>query len=86
MDYKIPEHTIFREVDGKAIALNLDTGQYYTMNELGTRVWELLQANKPAAEIVETIELEYDAESEQIASDLAAFLSDLYASGLVEQD
>ena len=84
--YEIPAHTVFREMDGKGIALNLDTGQYYTMNEMGTRMWELLQEEDSLDAIVETIESEYDVSREQVEADLASFLKGLRESGLVGQN
>lgn len=86
MLYKVPSHTIFREVDDQVIALNLDTGQYYTMNELGTRIWALLQQKDSLAGIVEAIESEYDVTHDQAKADLESFLKDLRENGLVEPD
>ncbi len=84
MFYKIPSHTVFREIDGQAIALNLETGQYYTLNELGTRIWALLQQEDSIAGIVRAIEAEYEVTREQARTDLEVFLKDLQQNGLVE--
>ena len=84
MLFRVPSHTVFREIDGQAIALNLDTGQYYTMNELGTRIWTLFQQEDSLAGIVEAIESEYDVTYEQAEADLESFLKDLRQNGLVE--
>lgn len=84
MLFRVPSHTVFREIDGQAIALNLDTGQYYTMNELGTRIWTLFQQEDSLAGIVKAIESEYDVTHEQAEADLESFLKDLRQNGLVE--
>ena len=85
MDVEVPKHTVFREIDGKAIALNLDTGEYYSMNEMATRMWMLLEMETPPKAIVAVIEAEYDVDIEQVERDLKAFVEDLLANGLVEK-
>ncbi len=85
MIYRATANTVFRETDGQGIALNLESEQYYTMNEMGTRIWVLLQEKDSIDEIVELVEAEYEVAREQIEADLASFLADLQANGLIEQ-
>ncbi len=85
MNYKATPHTIFRVIDDEVIALNLGTGQYYTMNEVGTRAWLLLEKEASTANIIEAITSEFDGPVEQITEDLAIFLEDLLACNLIEE-
>jgi len=85
MNYRANPQTIFRVIDDKVIALNLGTGQYYTMNEVGTRVWVLLEQEASNANIIEAIESDFEGPVEQITEDLAAFLEDLQDCGLIEE-
>ena len=36
---------VFRELDGEAVILNLETGLYFGLNEMGTRIWQRLDAH-----------------------------------------
>ena len=84
MAYKPTAHTIFRKTDEKGIALNLQTEQYYTLNEVGVRMWELLQEKDSLAAVVAAIEAEYEVPRAKVETDLQTFLADLQADGLIE--
>lgn len=85
MNYRVTSQTISRVVDGEVIALNLGTGQYYTMNDVGTHVWQLLEREASVGDVLEAIESIYDAPAEQIAQDVNAFLEELRASDLIQE-
>ena len=84
MYYQPTPYTIFRETDGKGIALNLKTEQYYTMNEMGARMWDLLQEKDSLEDIIAAIQAEYDVTHDKVVSDLELFLAELRSSGLIE--
>lgn len=86
MKYKVIDHIVFREMEGESIAINLDKGTYYTMNIVGTRMWQLLQEKYSLPEIAQMIESEYDVPLTQVEADLKSFIEDLQENGLVEQD
>ena len=39
----IPETVLFRDLDGEAVLLDTVSGRYFGLNEVGTRMWALLQ-------------------------------------------
>ena len=45
--FRIPDEVIFRELDGEAVILNLDTGIYFGLDAVGTRIWRLIEERKP---------------------------------------
>ncbi|OGR75460.1 MAG: hypothetical protein A2X32_13150 [Elusimicrobia bacterium GWC2_64_44] len=67
----------WRKTGDEAVILNLETSEYYSLNETGTFIWELLAAGKPAARITEALSAEYGVTADQAAEDLADFLKDL---------
>jgi hypothetical protein len=68
------------------VLLNLDSGQYYNLNEVGTRVWELCDGVRTASEIACTISVEYEARANHIRLDVLAVLDDLVRGDLVNVD
>ena len=86
MTYRPTPHTVFRETDGEGIALNLETEQFYTMNEVGTRMWFLLQEKQSVSAVAAAIEAEYEISHEEVIADLESFLNDLQKNGLIEPD
>ncbi|HSH40901.1 MAG TPA: PqqD family protein [Arenicellales bacterium] len=83
--YKIADNVLFQEVDGESVLLSLDKGCYYGLDELGTRIWKLIDRDLDSDQVVAAIVEEYEVEPEQARRDLDAFLSDLEQSGLIRQ-
>ena len=72
-------------MDGLIIALNLKSGQYYTLNEVGTRMWTLLAELDSVESTVAAVVAEYDVTQEQVEQDLASLLEELAVNGLIER-
>jgi hypothetical protein len=68
---------VFRDLDGEAVILDLESGTYFGLNEVGTRVWQLVGEAQSEAQIVETLASEYEADRETIARDVAKVLEEL---------
>lgn len=64
--------------------LDLKAGVYYGLDEVGARIWNLLQEPKIVSEIRHTLLEEYDVEPERCERDLLALLQRLADEGLVE--
>jgi hypothetical protein len=65
------------------VLLNQQSGEYYTLDEVGSRVWELCDGTRTASEIVAAVAAEYDAPVEVIERDVLELLNDLAADQLV---
>ena len=75
--------TIFQEVEGEAVLLNLDRAEYFGLDETGTRVWELLQEHGSTGAIVEQMLQEFDVAPQRLEADLEHLLHDLLDNGLI---
>ena len=80
----LPEQVLFQQVDDGFVLLNAANGEYYGLNELGSRIWELLQSGQSAVELTATLRQEYDVSEQQLSQDVGKFLEVLQAKGLVE--
>lgn len=54
-----------------------DMETLYTLNEVGARVYELIDGTRPVREIVNTIVNEFDVTEPQATSDVRAFIEQL---------
>jgi hypothetical protein len=81
---RIPEHVLFTTVEQDAILLNTSSNQYYALEEVGTRLWELLSAGKGLRESVQVLLDEYEVTPPELESDLLELLTHLTENGLVE--
>jgi coenzyme PQQ synthesis protein D (PqqD) len=59
------------------ILLNPDDGQYYTLDEIGARIWQLCDGSRALTDVVTTIHAEYDAPVSEIRSDVLELVSEL---------
>jgi hypothetical protein len=62
---------------GTLVLLDLDGGQYYSLDEVSARVWELCDGEHAVGAIVETISTEYEAPPDTIYEDVVAFLEEM---------
>jgi hypothetical protein len=79
----IPDAVVFRELDGEAVVLNIDSGIYFGLDDVGTRMWMLMAELQTLAAVRDALAAEFDAPADQLARDLLAFVEQLQAKGLV---
>jgi len=80
---RIPDGVVFRELDGEAVVLNLDSGVYFGLDEVGTRIWLLAQEHRSLRRVWEMLQSEYDVQPSTLEQDLIRFIDQLAAKGLV---
>jgi hypothetical protein len=76
------DDAVFRELDGESVLLNLETGMYFGLDAVGTRVWQLAGDGGSLRGIRERLVEEYDAEPSVIERDLLALADTLVTKGL----
>jgi hypothetical protein len=72
------------DLSGEAVILNLATGSYYGLDDVGARIWSLLQQPSSVDLIRDTIVGEYEVEPERCERDLLTLLEELEAAQLIE--
>jgi hypothetical protein len=72
------------DLDDEAAILNLKTGVYFGLNEVGAWVWRLIQAPHTVAQVRAALLAEFEVAPETCASDLQALLRDLAQHQLIE--
>ena len=65
------------------ILLTPDSGEYFTLNEVGGRIWELADGSRSVAEIAAVLVDEYEAPLEEIQQDVLDVLVELAEERLV---
>ena len=79
------ERIIRQEAGGTTVLLSLEGGQYYSLNGVGGRAWELSDGRRTVSEIARLLESEFDAPAAVIERDLLGLFSDLADEKLVTQ-
>jgi len=78
------QEQISSDLGGEAVILNLKTGVYHGLNEVGALIWTLIQEPKVVRDIKQILLQEYEVEPNQCDRDLKALLEDLLAAGLID--
>jgi hypothetical protein len=71
------------DLGGEAVLLDVNTGQYFGLNEVALRIFELVQEPRTVEEIGEALLVEYDVEPAVIMRDLDGFLHTLSQRKLI---
>lgn len=70
-------------LDGEAIMINLTSGAYYSMDEVGGLIWEMIDARHSLGEIVAAVIARYDVSSEPVQRDVQRLAAQLVDENLV---
>lgn len=77
---------ITRELDGEYIILNLDSGNYYTLEGAGNLIFRLINEDKPLADIERSVQKEYpDMHPRKMRRDILEFAKDLRRKGIIQE-
>lgn len=69
---------------GRTVLLDQRGGEYIGLDEVGTRIWELLAEGRDLSRVVDALEAEYDAPREVLERDAAAVAARLAGLGVME--
>lgn len=80
---EVAENVLFRELHGETVILNLDTGYYFGLDEIGTRMWLLLHEHRDLNEVLGVMLAEYNVQADTLQNDLLRLAGELSAHGLI---
>ncbi|MCP5167024.1 MAG: PqqD family protein [Pseudomonadales bacterium] len=75
---------ISQEVSGETVLLDLESENYFGLDEVGTRIWQLIKETNDLEAIFNTLLAEYDVSEERLLGDLDALLGEIAGLGLVK--
>ena len=77
--------TVFaQEVDGEMVLLDMNSENYFGLDEVGTAIWQVMQEKETLQEVLDVLLEQYEVESDVLEKDLADFVNKLVESELVE--
>ena len=78
----IPENVYTQEVGEETILLDTQGGRYFSLDPVGTRMWQLLRKHEALRPVSEILLTEYDVTPERLESDLLALVTKMVEKGL----
>jgi len=77
---------LFSEVGGELVLLDLEREAYFGLNEIGARIWRLLEAGHDLPVLLDMLEEEYDAGRAQLEAEVGELIRQLQEAGLIRRD
>jgi len=74
------------DMDGEKVMLNIEKGNYYGLDGIGSCIWELIEKPCTVQQVVSSLLQEYDVEEEQCQNEVLIFVRELHSQGLVVID
>ena len=70
-------------MDEECVLLDLKSESYFGLDQVGTRIWQLLKDGSDLQSIFDTLLTEYEVEEEELKKDLQEHLTQLVEAGLI---
>jgi hypothetical protein len=83
MRYRAIAEALVATLSDGAVLLNLQTKRYFSLNETGTRIWELVQQTADEEMIVATMLREYEVDETMARTEVRRILDELIDAQLI---
>ena len=80
----VDAQVLFRQLDDEAVLLDLKSGTYFGLNDVGARAWHLIVEHGVLSRVLDGLLQEYAAEREVIERDLLELGRELVSRQLAE--
>jgi len=70
-------------IDNELGLMNVDKGKYYSLDEIGIEIWNLIENSIKVSNIVDELLKEYDIEKKQCEEDVLELINELYKQELI---
>lgn len=80
---KISENVLFQEIEGECVLLNMESEQYFGLDEVGARMWQILAQGGDPLKVLTQMQLEYETDEETLRKDLSNLLEELKNEDLI---
>ena len=81
---RVRDDVVSRVLGDEVVILALDSGMYFGLDAVGTRVWELIADRRNVGAILQSLVAEYDIDPVRCAQELFQLLEELHGKGLID--
>ena len=81
--YKISSHVRSQTMDDESVILDLKSGKYFGLNEIGVAVWDRIASTGSLDGLSDELSVIYDTAKEVIEKDIIALLDELLTHELL---
>lgn len=80
---KVSDNVLFQEIDNEYVLLNMETEQYFGLNEIGAKLWHSIAEYGDVDNALEQIMKAYDVAEDTLKKDISSLLTELSNEQLV---
>jgi hypothetical protein len=73
-----------KNIDEKAVILNMKNGFYYTTNHVGAYIWDICNGKNSVSDIIKMVKNEFEGNPEDIEKDIFELIDDMMDEKLLE--
>ena len=77
------EGVLSTDIDGEAVLMTVDSGNYFTLNAVGSTIWSLIENPLTLTELQDQLLEQFDGDRATILSESKAYIQDLATRGLL---
>jgi hypothetical protein len=77
------DQVIVQRAANDLLLFNMEDGNYYSLNEIGGRIWELCDGNHSVSQVIAALAVEYDASEQVLEQDVLELLQDFRKGKLI---
>lgn len=81
--YQRDENQLFSLIDDEVVMLNIENGEYYYLNEVGSNIWKLLENPTNLSQIILSLKELYDVSHVECTKDVLTYLVELTERNLI---
>jgi Coenzyme PQQ synthesis protein D (PqqD) len=84
MKIQLSKSVVWTKLGGEVAILNSQTGTYFGLDAVGSRIWCLMADGVAVDEVVSTLLTEYGVDEQRVRDDLRDLIDQLAARSLVQ--
>ena len=80
----VPDDVILQELGDEIVLANLESGDYFALNEVAARTWVLLRDASSLDDVVSALLDEYEIDKTTLATDVSNLVKQFEENGLLQ--
>jgi len=78
------EEIVTTDIDGETVMMSIENGEYYGLDDIGSRIWELIARPIKVSDLIDTLLERFDVDRETCEIDVLKFLNELNEDRILE--
>jgi hypothetical protein len=78
------EEIVASDIDGETVMMSIENGKYYGLDDIGSRIWELIEKPIRVSDLIDTLLGRYEVDRKTCERDVLKFLNELNEDEIVQ--